>query len=161
MGRQIFIGIDPGDKGSICLLEPIQQSLAFCETTPRFSEIVEWLEKAKLEGDLRMAMVENVHSIPGAAAGSSFKFGRNVEKLHNALEMAKIPMDLVIPRKWQSTVGLKTKIPKDRIKKEVAAIATRLYPNAPLYGPRGGLLDGRSDALMIAHYCYLIHKIKE
>ena len=39
---------------------------------------------------------------------------------------------------------------KNYIKKEVADIASRLYPKAELHGPKGGLLDGRSDALMIA-----------
>jgi hypothetical protein len=41
--------------------------------------------------------------------------------------------------------------PADK-KKFVASIALQLYPKAPLFGPKGGLLDGRADALMIAHY---------
>ena len=159
--RQLFIGIDPGATGAICLLEPVEQKIAFCETTLLFPKLVEWLLRAKNEGNLRFATVEDVHSIPGAASKSSFNFGRNLEKLHNALAMAGIPTDLVRPKVWQKTIGLRPKIPKDKIKKEVAAIATRLYPSASLYGPRGGLLDGRSDALMIAHYCYLTHKIKD
>ena len=38
------------------------------------------------------------------------------------------------------------------MKKQVAEIAQSLYPTAELHGKRGGLLDGRADALMIAHY---------
>ena len=41
--------------------------------------------------------------------------------------------------------------PADK-KKHVASIAMQLYPKANLSGPKGGLLDGRADALMIAHY---------
>lgn len=37
-------------------------------------------------------------------------------------------------------------------KKTVAAKALQLYPDAELHGPKGGLLDGRADALMIAHF---------
>lgn len=59
-------------------------------------------------------------------------------------------LDRVTPKKWQKFIGVTAK--GDAIKKNVAEIAARLYPNAQLHGPRGGLLDGRSDALMIAHY---------
>ena len=37
-------------------------------------------------------------------------------------------------------------------KQEIADLAQRLYPAASLHGPRGGLRDGRSDALLLAHY---------
>ena len=31
-------------------------------------------------------------------------------------------------------------------------IAKKLYPNVEIHGKRGGLLDGRSDACMVAYY---------
>ena len=51
---------------------------------------------------------------------------------------------------WQKYIGVTAK-GKD-IKKQISEIALKLYPTANIYGKRGGLLDGRSDALMIAHY---------
>jgi len=63
----------------------------------------------------------------------------------------------VQPKKWQKTIGV-TKKGKE-IKKEVASICSRLYPDAEIYGPKGGLLDGKSDALMIAHYAFLNYKV--
>ena len=44
------------------------------------------------------------------------------------------------------------------IKKDVANICQRLYPTAEIYTPKGRLMDGRSDALMIAHYCMIHYK---
>ena len=56
----------------------------------------------------------------------------------------------LVPKIWQKYVRVTVK--GKAIKKEVAKIAQGLYPNAELHGKRGGLLDGRADALMIAHY---------
>lgn len=60
------------------------------------------------------------------------------------------------PQDWQGFFRLKTG-EKD-IKKKNAQIAAKtltLYPTANLYGPKGGLRDGRSDALLIARWGYL------
>ena len=57
---------------------------------------------------------------------------------------------------WQKSIGVKAK--GKAIKKDVADICSRLYPLVDIYGPRGGLQDGLSDALMIAHYNYLKYK---
>lgn len=109
-----------------------------------------WFNTLKTEYNLRIIMIEDVHSILGMSAKSNFSFGRNVEKVNLISAMAKVSVDLVQPKKWQKFIGVKEKGPA--IKKEVASIAARLYPTASLFGPKGGLLDGRSDALMIAHY---------
>lgn len=161
MATQLFIGIDPGAKGSICLLDPVSQDMAFCSTDQPIIKLVEWFERAKKEGNIRYACIEDVHSMYGMSAKSNFNFGRNLQLLHDAIEVARLPKDMVQPKKWQKLVGLKQGLKSKEIKKAVATIATNLYPSAPLYGPKGGLLDGKSDALMIAHYCYLTHKISE
>ena len=63
----------------------------------------------------------------------------------------------VTPKVWQKYIGVTAK--GKAIKKQVAKIAQYLYPQAELHGKRGGLLDGRSDALMIAYYG--LHNLKE
>jgi hypothetical protein len=40
---------------------------------------------------------------------------------------------------------------RKRIKKGVGDICSKLYPTAKVRGIRGGLKDGKSDSLMIAH----------
>lgn len=157
--NQLFIGIDPGSTGAMCLLDPLGNNIAFMKTSNPFKELVEWFNLCRQQGNLRLACIEDVHSLPLVSAKSNFSFGRNLERLHCALEMADMPRELVQPKKWQKLIGLKQGLDKKIIKKETAKIAIRLYPEAEIYGPRGGLLDGRSDALMIAHYCYLTHKL--
>jgi hypothetical protein len=156
------IGIDPGVKGAICLLAPRSQQMAFLETTTPAAELYDWFQRAKSETDLAVCMVEKVGAIHGTASNTTFAFGRSLERMEILPEICRISLDRVPPKKWQKFIGLV--VPqrltgasnagkrKTFIKNEVATIATRLYPEAPIRGPRGGLLDGRSDALMIAHY---------
>ena len=108
-------------------------------------------------------MIEDVHSLFGMSAKSNFQFGRNVGIIYAVLAATGQGIDLVTPKVWQKEIGavLPKSIKKDRskaLKKMVGGIAERLYPNAPIFGPKGGLLDGKSDSLMIAHYCYLKYR---
>ncbi len=95
-------------------------------------------------------MVEDVHAIFGTSAKSNFNFGYNTGVVNTVAMAAGVSVEKVTPKKWQKHVGVKAK--GKLIKKDVAGICDRLYPKAGIYGPKGGLLDGRSDALLIAHY---------
>jgi hypothetical protein len=86
------------------------------------------------------------------SAKSNFGFGRSVGIVTAVSEIVTkgIVAKTVTPKVWQKYAGVTAK--GKAIKKEVSLIATTLYPLANIYGPKGGLLDGRSDALLIAHY---------
>jgi hypothetical protein len=74
-------------------------------------------------------------------------------------------VDVIRPKAWQKEIGvsvsrnLKGQARKKAIKNGVGEIAKRLYPSAVIHGPKGGLLDGRSDALMIGHSAILKYGI--
>lgn len=156
------VGIDPGNKGALCLLIPETKQIAFKETTERAKELYYWFRLIESEFNLAVCMIEDVSAIHGSAAKATFSFGANVERMNVIPEIAEISIDKVRPKAWQKHIGLtvpanlagsQNAAKRSRfIKKEVANIASRLYPKADLFGPKGGLLDGRSDALMIAHY---------
>lgn len=129
---------------------PSKNNVAFQETTEDPLQLFNWFELVKQQYNLRCIIIEDVHSLPKMSAKSNFSFGRNVERVNLLAQLAKVRVELIQPKAWQKFVGVKQKGPA--IKKEVAGIAQRLYPTARLFGPKGGLLDGRSDALMIAHY---------
>lgn len=148
--EDVVIGIDPGLSGAICALLINQNKVTFKSTAEDPLILFNWFEQMKSTYNLRCITIEDVHSLLGMSAKSNFSFGRNVERVNLLAQLSKVRVELVTPKVWQKFVGIKQKGPA--IKKEVAEIAARLYPNAPLYGPKGGLLDGRSDSLMIAHY---------
>ena len=143
-------GIDPGANGAIAVLDsenPDSVALLDLKTVSIYTA-TKWLYNKKVTH----TWLENVHSLYGMSARSNFAFGRN---FGIALAIAKLgttdaPIQQVTPKVWQKYIGVTVK--GKAIKQEVAEIAQGLYPTAELYGKRGGLLDGRSDALMIAHY---------
>ena len=146
----VYLACDPGSKGAFCLLLPKFNKASFKSTEDKPSDLIDWIEQIKNEYNLRLIMIEDVHSLPLVSAKSNFSFGYNLGVVTTIAIASKVMVDKVNPKKWQKFIGVTAK--GDAIKKDVAAIATRLYPEANIYGPRGGLLDGRSDALMIAHY---------
>jgi crossover junction endodeoxyribonuclease RuvC len=89
--------------------------------------------------------------MPGQGVASTFSFGVNYGKYQGALLSLGVPYSLVRPQEWQKGLGLPAD--KKTRKEAIAAKALAMYPNGGFYGARGGLLDGRSDAAMIANYC--------
>jgi len=148
---QYWLGIDPGNKGAMCLLPKTGQPL-FIDNNTTPNTIVDILTKYKID----IAMIEDVHSIYGVSAKSNFNFGFNVGYLHGIISALKIPLDVVQPKVWQKHFNVK--VTGKNIKKEVASIALRLNPTLEIYGSKGGLLDGRSDAYLIAMYAKFKHK---
>ena len=146
-----ILGLDPGANGSICALGS-DKSLAFIDYTENTLELATWLAQYP-PTQVKMAMIENVHSIFGTSAKSNFIFGFNTGILHGLLRGLGYSLDLVQPKIWQKELGVTAK-GKD-IKKDVASIVTRLYPSCDIYTPRKRLLDGRSDAAAVAHYTSL------
>ena len=150
---KIYIGIDPGTKGALCLLDPIIKRIGFHSTALPPADIVAWLNSIKQQFNPIIIAIEKVHAIQGTSAGSNFKFGYNVGLINAIAETSKIGVMHVTPKAWQKQIGVTQK--GKLIKKNVAEIIHKIYPDAELYGPRGGLLDGRSDALALAHTTFL------
>jgi hypothetical protein len=143
-------GIDPGANGAIAVLDSENPDSVALLDLKKFSiyETIKWLHDKKIN----TIWLENVHSLYGMSARSNFGFGRN---FGIALAIAKMGtsdglIQQVTPKIWQKYIGVTVK--GKAIKQEVAKIAQELYPDAELHGKKGGLLDGRADALMIAHY---------
>lgn len=152
---EVVVGIDPGQRGSICAIQVKSLEAIFYPTSEKPIDIVGFFEQLDRECDIRVIMIEDVHAIPGTAAGSNFKFGYNVGVINALAQVTGHRVDLVPPKRWQKAVGVKQGTKGKDIKIAVAGICDRLYPKAKIRGPKGGLLDGRSDALMIAHYAIL------
>ena len=156
-------GIDPGATGAICVLDSHDPAhVALLDLKKHNLWYIDHWLGAELFGAIgggeKHIWIDDVHSMHGMSAKSNFSFGKN---LGIVLAMASImlvdPPNMVTPKVWQKYIGVTAK--GKAIKKQVAKIAQYLYPQAELHGKRGGLLDGRSDALMIAYYG--LHNLKE
>jgi len=149
----LIAGIDPGTNGAIAVLDSSNpDSVALLDLKKNsICDTWNWLHTEGLALKSSKIWVEDVHSMFGMSAKSNFGFGRNLGTVLTIAELltGKDP-NTITPKIWQKYIGVTVK--GKAIKQEVAKIAQGLYPNAELHGKRGGLLDGRADALMIAHY---------
>lgn len=161
-----YIGIDPGSHGYIAIVTEEGEcinSLAIEDNTEQ--EVARFVFKwSRAE---TVALMEDVHSMPGQGVSSTFAFGRNVGFLQGILVALQIPYTLVTPRKWQKEMWIAKDmvytVRKDKHgddKRQVAPkptsinAATRLFPTTDLRksdrarNPH----DGKCDALLIALY---------
>ena len=155
----LIAGIDPGANGAIAVLDSENPDSVALLDLKKHSIITihEWLVE-ELDYHPSIFWIENVHSMHGMSAKSNFGFGKNIGMITAVAELFRNELsNTVTPKVWQKYIGVTAK--GKAIKKQVAKIAQYLYPQAELHGKRGGLLDGRSDALMIAYYG--LHNLKE
>jgi len=145
-------GIDPGATGAICVLDSHDPAHVALLDLKKHSntDIYNWLH-SQLRFRGSEIWIEDIHSMHGMSAKSNFSFGKNLGIVTTIAELmvGHLPKT-VTPKIWQKYIGVTAK--GKAVKKQVAKIAQYLYPQAELHGKRGGLLDGRSDALMIAYY---------
>ena len=153
-------GIDPGANGAIAVLDSENpDSVALLDLKKKSADVIyNWIFKLEKHPFETKIWIEDIHSMFGMSAKSNFSFGKNLGIVTAIAELFNHDLpNTVTPKIWQKYVGVTAK--GKAIKKQVAKIAQYLYPQAELHGKRGGLLDGRSDALMIAYYG--LHNLKE
>ena len=144
----LYIGIDPGAKGSMCVISNGKVLFKDFDLKEYSSTLKTFLDTDDTE---LMVAIEKVHAMPGQGVSSSFSFGQRLGELEGMLTALQIPYELVAPKDWQKACG----IPAKSDKKGIASVIQKLYPTAELYGNKGGLRDGRSDALGLAHFIRL------
>jgi crossover junction endodeoxyribonuclease RuvC len=91
--------------------------------------------------------LESAQAMPGQGVTSMFSIGYGYGIFQGVLSTLQIPFATVRPQAWKKMFGLLNKEKDDSV-----IIAERLFPGVSFRGPRGGILNGRSDALLIAEY---------
>lgn len=144
-----WLAFDPGANGSLCLLH---ETNAITFTDFKHGGLAGYIDGINhlitYNFMPTMIAIEAVSSMPGQGVKSMFSFGQRYGELQGMLATFKLGFDIIRPQQWQKCCHV---VPKSG-KKGVYEAVSRLYPNAELTGPKGGLLDGRCDALGLAHY---------
>lgn len=155
-----IIGIDPGKDGAVAILDWHDNCEYF-----RLGKVQERRAMiALLTKTARSSFIvmEDVHSVYGAAAKSNFGFGRELGRILGILEALDVEPDLyVAPTKWQSLMmnpplrplysiyekKIAEKIRREHVKR-LKAESIRAAKAA--FSIEGDLHDGAADALNIA-----------
>lgn len=154
------IGIDPGLSGGVAILNPDKSlyDLYDMPSCPK-SASKNWVNADKLnsiieniisEPDCKevIAIVEDVHAMPGQGVTSMFTFGEGLGCIRGVLVANAIPIVWITPQKWKKYFNL------SKEKNVSTAKACNLYPQHTnlLVTPRGRSIDGRAEALLIARW---------
>lgn len=161
----VFIGVDPGQTGSIGMVDAHGKILVL-ELMPEteaeiFALIMRHREFAKAENCF--GIVELVHSMKDQGVASSFKFGMNFGMVRMAMAAADISFELESPQKWIKALGIPPK-PKNmnyqQGKERLRQVARRMFPKFALWNqPRTVTLQRQvTDGLLIAERCRRKHK---
>lgn len=145
------VGIDPGLTGALAFLcedgsvdEIRDMPLVAGQLDLRV--LVDWLT----EDEYRVCVELQA---PRAGLGSATSMGKlmfNYGLILGALSARNVSHEQVRPQTWKKDMG----IPAKTDKRGDVLFAERLFPLAPLRGPKGGPLDGRADALLIATWMH-------
>ena len=140
----MILGIDVGASGSLCSLD--NSETTFVDYTYKgLRGYIDYIESIK---NISLCVVEEVHSMPGQGVKSMFSFGQRFGEIQGILQAFKVPYILIKPTVWKKFLN----IPAKSDKHKSAEIIQNIFPKAILHTERGRLLDGRSDALCLAHY---------
>jgi len=141
----VYIGIDPGADGAIALLASDGRVMSITDMPPHAVTIREILECVQAD---KYVAIEAQQAMPGQGVTSMFSLGQRYGLLTGLLIGLQIPFEPVRPQAWMRSLG----IPPKSDKRAHVERALSLFPTAEVKGPRGGMKDGRADALLIAEF---------
>lgn len=138
-----FIGIDPGKKGAIAILDKKGIVLVFdcplCEKEIDLQAISEELEAFK---DSAFCLIEKAQAMPKQGVTSMFNYGTGYGAYKGILTALKIPFQEIRPQVWKKEFNLNS------TKGLSVQTARQLFPKEEIRNAQ----DGRAEALLIAEY---------
>ena len=162
--KHVYIGIDPGQQGAIAVMDEDGKILFNTYDMPlRAEKGIDGLELYRflsqiqfIYKDRMFCMLEQAQSMPSMDSQAVFNYGTGFGKIVAVLEILGVPYQPVRPHVWKKEFSLnkekgKTMTTKDK-KGASVAMAQKLFPNQELQTPKGRMLDGRAEALLICEY---------
>ncbi len=147
-----YIGIDPGFKGAIAVIEELSIQLidtpsATIGKTKREYQVSQMYEILNMYRSDSIVAIEKVHSMPRQGVASAFTFGKGYGIWLGLLAALQMPYDEVTPQRWQKEMMADMQKGKDASRLRAMQIYPRLTQklNKKSY-------DGRADALLIAEW---------
>lgn len=157
-----FAGIDPGFAGAIAVMNaagttanvwdmPVTDAKKDRQREIELYALRDIFARLRRLPDCYVG-IEWPTTRPGEGAERCERFGRGKGYLEAFAFLKGLQYTKIAPNLWKGRLGLKGK-EHAGANQEAADAFESLYPQwaGLIRGPRGGILDGRLDALMIAH----------
>lgn len=144
------IGVDPGMKGGIAILDTITNQMR-AVPTPLVGKELDYrrVYEAITFYDPYMVVIEKVHAMPNQGVTSMFNFGMGYGALVALASVGQARVVLVPPQMWKKHVLAGTS--KD--KEAAIQFCSQTYPSVNLILPRCRKPhDGMADSICLAHY---------
>lgn len=171
MKEKVYIGIDPGKAGFICILAPYEEiEFIPIQKDPK-AEFDLWHIRGVIEGIFTrfegmdiIVGIESVHALFGASAGSTFNFGYITGVLNGLVAAKGVTIVNPQPKEWQKVmwegVGLikkKSSSGKTEVTDTKATsikACKKLFPTVDLRRTERStkMDDNKCDSLLIAMY---------
>ena len=158
----IFIGIDPGKHGAVAWMDGDRKTIEVVDCPLEvggdyhFQAMADIVRRFPTDS---LVTLELVDSFKSDRHWQAFGFGIGYGAWLGILGSFALCPQLVRPQVWKRT--MLAGIANDK-RAEGKALVQRFQGHeivSKLYGPRGGLHDGRVDALFLAEYGRLQHRL--
>lgn len=147
---KFIVGIDPGKDGGIAVIDRSGMCVGLSRMPLDTDKEID-VCALKLFEDTYQAFcfIERAFCMPMQSTTSTFTCGIGYGKLIAALELKKIPYSEIRAQAWKKHFGL---LKQEKI--ESVKLASTIFPSAKdlFYTPRGRMLDGLAEALLVAEY---------
>lgn len=162
--RYVYIGVDPGFTGGIASIEMIEGETVvsvwdmptmLVHDRPRIDRpaVVAVFKELIGPGTRLIAVVEAVGAMGGKdrkeGTSSMFRFGQGQGEVLGILAGLGAVIFEVPPPVWKARAGLIGADDREVCKR---CVDLGLCPRSTVFGPRGGPLHGRADALLLAYH---------
>lgn len=152
----LIIGVDPGLTGAVGFLRDgvfaavedmpvVLKGVGSVKSEVSPSGIKTLILEHLQPGEAVVAVLERVNAMPGQGVSSVFSLGDSFGAARAVLATANFELTYVHPVTWKKHFKLGTD------KEASRALATRLFPTAPLHLKKH---DGRAEALLLARWLW-------
>lgn len=137
----VVIGIDPGAKGAMCVMEAEHRIIVARQNYGVKNGPEKIVKLVRMLSNIVSVVIEDVHSSPQMGVCSAFSFGDNFGWWKGVLDGNFIPFSRVSPQKWMGALGCMTGGDKHVTLRKAA----QWFPNAKP-------TQSDADAILIATY---------
>ena len=155
--ERVFIGIDPGKAGAIAVIDERLAVISLDDYPGDLFGCVDVVSSisGKLGSDPVdvIVAIERAQPMPKQGVRSVFNYGTNYGDWRGVIAAQRWRILLPTPQQWRRGVVIGN---AGTGKQPSVDAAAQIFPRirGELVGPRGGLKDGRAEALLIAYWAY-------